>query len=45
MAEEPRITKQYLLDHLDENELDLSMIKLSKVPVKELVRVAACVLE
>jgi len=45
MAEERRITKQDLLDHLDENELDLSMINLSKVPVKELVRVPACVPE
>jgi hypothetical protein len=38
MAEERRITKQYLMEHLDENELDLSMINLSKVPVRELVR-------
>ena len=38
MAEERRITKQYLLEHLDQNELDLSMTNLSKVPVRELVR-------
>ena len=40
MAEERRITKQYLLEHLDNNEMDLGMSNLSKVPVKELV--SAC---
>ena len=40
MAEEQRITKQYLLEHLDDNELDLSVANLSKVPVKEVVSAA-----
>ena len=36
-SEEPRVTKQFILDHLDEDEIDLSMCNLSRVPVKELV--------
>ena len=37
-AEEFRkVTKQFLLDHLEEDELDLSMCDLTRVPVKELV--------
>ncbi len=36
--DEPRVTKQFILDHLEENEVDLSMCGLSKVPVRELVR-------
>ena len=37
-AEEFRkVTKQFLLEHLEEDELDLSMCNLSRVPVKELV--------
>lgn len=40
MAEQRRITRQFLLEHLDDNEMDLSMTDLSKVPVKELV--SAC---
>lgn len=39
MAEQRRITKQFLLEHLDDNEMDLSMTDLSKVPVKELVSI------
>ena len=38
MAEERKITKQFLMEHLDENEMDLEMANLSKVPVRELVR-------
>ena len=38
MAEGRLITAKYLLDHLNENELDLSVTNLSEVPVKELVR-------
>ena len=42
MAErEAKITKEFILEHLDENEIDLSMNNLSRVPVKELVRVCA----
>lgn len=41
MAEQRRITKQFLLEHLDDNEMDLSMTDLSKVPVKELVSIHA----
>ena len=37
MSEEGKITKEYLLDHLDGNEMDLGMTNLSKVPVRELV--------
>jgi len=39
-AEEFRkVTKQFLLEHLEEDELDLSMCNLSRVPVKELAQV------
>lgn len=31
------ITKQYILDQLADNEVDLSMNELSTVPIKELV--------
>lgn len=31
------ITKQYILDQLTDNEVDLSMNELSTIPVKELV--------
>ena len=34
---EQKISKQFILDHLDEKEIDLSMCNLSQVPVKELV--------
>ena len=34
---EQKINKQFILDHLDEKEIDLSMCNLSQVPVKELV--------
>ena len=37
-SEEPKLTKQFILDHLDEDEVDLSMCNLPRVPVKELVR-------
>lgn len=37
MAEERKITKQFLLEHLDDDEMDLGMINLTRVPVKELV--------
>lgn len=37
MSEERKITKEYLLEHLDVNEMDLGMTKLARVPVKELV--------
>lgn len=40
MAEQRRITKQFLLEHLEDNEMDLSMTDLTRVPVKELV--SAC---
>ncbi len=36
--EETKVTKQFILDRLEENEVDLSMCGLTKVPVKELVR-------
>lgn len=39
MAEQRRITRQFLLEHLDDNEMDLSMTDLSKVPVKELAQI------
>ncbi len=34
---EKKITKQFIIEHLDEKEIDLSMCELSQVPVKELV--------
>ena len=37
MSEERKITKEYLLEHLNENEMDLGMTNLSRVPVRELV--------
>ena len=37
MEEGPHVTRQFLLDHLNEDELDLSVCNLSRVPVKELV--------
>lgn len=42
MAEDRRITREYLLEHLDNNEMDLGMSNLSKVPVKELVSAYNC---
>ena len=36
-TEEPKLSKQFILDHLDEDEVDLSMCNLPRVPVKELV--------
>lgn len=36
---EQKITKQFILDHLDEKEIDLSMCNLTQVPVKELALV------
>ena len=38
MSEERKMTKEYLLEHFDEHEMDLSMANISKVPVRELVR-------
>ena len=35
--EGPHVTRQFLLDHLNEDELDLSVCNLTRVPVKELV--------
>ena len=35
--DEPKVNKQFILDHLEEKEIDLSMCSLSRVPVKELV--------
>lgn len=32
------ITKQFIVDQLTDNEVDLSMNELSTVPVKELVK-------
>lgn len=37
MGEERRITKEYLLEHFDDNEMDLGMTNISKVPVRDLV--------
>ena len=37
MATPQKITKAFILDHLDESELDLSLCYLTTVPVKELV--------
>ncbi len=34
---EQKVTKQFIVEHLDEKEIDLSMCELSQVPVKELV--------
>lgn len=34
-----KITKQYILGQLDENEVDLSMNQLTTVPVRELVSI------
>ena len=39
---EQKINKQFILDHLDEKEIDLSMCNLSQVPVKELVSGVPC---
>jgi hypothetical protein len=39
------ITKQYLIDQLTDNEVDLSMNELSTVPVKELVGIVAASLQ
>ena len=36
--DEQKITKQYVLERTDEDETDLSLCNLSRVPVKELVR-------
>lgn len=38
-TEEPKLSKQFILDHLDEDEVDLSMCNLPRVPVKELAMV------
>lgn len=37
MEEGPHVMSQFLLDHLNEDELDLSVCNLTRVPVKELV--------
>ena len=37
MSKEKRVSKQFILDHLEESEVDLSLCYLSTVPVKELV--------
>ena len=37
-SDEPKVTKQFILEHLEDNEIDLSLCNLTKVPVKELVR-------
>ncbi len=39
---EEKINKQFILAHMDEKEIDLSMCNLSKVPVNELVSVSMC---
>lgn len=36
-TEEAKITKQFLLDHLEDDILDLSVCSLTKFPAKELV--------
>lgn len=36
--QEQVITKRFVLEHTDEDEVDLSLCNLTKVPVKELVR-------
>lgn len=44
-TEEPKVTKQFLLDHLEEDVLDLSVCSLTKFPAKELVshwRIVVC---
>ncbi|KAL5460530.1 hypothetical protein EMCRGX_G033982 [Ephydatia muelleri] len=38
-TEEPKVTKQFLLDHLEEDVLDLSLYSLTKFPAKELALV------
>ena len=35
--EKPAVTKEFIKEHMDGKEIDLSMCSLSKVPVKELV--------
>lgn len=35
------ITKQFIVDQLTDNEVDLSMNELSTVPVKELVKISS----
>ncbi len=40
--EAKKITKQYIINQLEENEVDLSMSQLDNVPVKELVRFFKC---
>ena len=37
-AGKDKITKQYLLDHLEDDEIDLSACELTSFPAKELVR-------
>ncbi len=39
---EKEINKQFILAHLDEKEIDLSMCNLSQVPVNELVSDSVC---
>ena len=38
-GKEKLFSKQYIIDQLTENEVDLSMNELTTVPVKELVRI------
>ena len=35
--EKPTVSKEFIKEHMDGKEIDLSMCSLSKVPVKELV--------
>ena len=35
--EKPTVNKEFIKEHMDGKEIDLSMCSLSKVPVKELV--------
>ena len=35
--EKPNVNKEFIKEHMDGKEIDLSMCSLSKVPVKELV--------
>ncbi len=38
-AKEQKITKQFILNHLEDSEVDLSLCYLITVPVKELVSI------
>ena len=42
-AGKEKISKEYILDNLEDNEVDLSACELTSFPVKELVRASTLV--